>query len=463
MFSQLLATFCLALLVPSSSAAATSNLRGADLESPVVVRHLNDFDVSVLCRVVTFGTMFFDATSQSSSTEDLTVCLPIVDDVELELEFPIDLPDDITEQYEQEIHGGTLMVSISDAIISEKKLVLGLQPQFTVITNTTRYRHLLERHLQVKPEMTVAVVRVSTTDSSPRNTARQLRTNLFDSNGINFVTQYKAISFGKLQWSLAPAGVIEVKVPQSISSFSSYLDLVEAAQDLAKAKLKVSEITSIADKVLFCLPPGTGNWAASAGVNHWRAQFNNDWCTSLSGTMHELGHTMGLLHARANGVDYADRSGYMGSGYTDETYPQKAFNGYNNWQFGWYSDKDVTLFPLQVGNRLVKIASFVDYELAAKGEFVLVNISNKYFLQYNTDIGFNIDTEQKQNQVTVTEALSTGTDSRAGISVGGTRFTVSNFLSSGKTLIVEACKTMQGSNGAFIMQVSIGIGKSLCA
>jgi Gametolysin peptidase M11 len=460
MMQTLFFFFCLAL---SLSAAIASNLRGVETD-PIVDRDLGgSYDASVLCRVVNFGTMYYDEDTGGTSTEEQCMCLPIVDGVELAFEFPITLPDEIMTQYETQIDRGQLLVSVSDSLIHDKKLIMGFLPKFTVLKNTTHYRHLLERHLVVKPLMTVAVVRISTTDSTPKLTAAQLQSTLFSSTGINFVNQYNAMSFGKLKWSLAPAGVIDVRVPNSVSSYSTYMDLITAAQAQVTSKLQVSDITTIADKVLMCLPPGTGTWAASAGVNHWRAQFNNDWCTSISGTVHELGHTLGLLHSSANGVAYADRSGYMGSGYPSSTYPRKGFNGYNSWVLGWYSDRHVTVYPTKFGNRLVKIASFVDYPLASTTEYVVVNLSNKYYLQYNTQKGFNIDTEQTQNQVTVTESTTSGTDRRAGLSPGGTIFSVANFIDSGKTLTLQACKAVTGANGASVMLVSISIdGKSMC-
>jgi Gametolysin peptidase M11 len=462
-------TIAIIAITTALSSAAPSQLRGVTDNTVAVVgptsttRSLRKHDTNtILCRVATFGTMYYDELSNSTSTQEQTTCLPIVDHVELEYEFSISLPDDIMEQHVQEIEMGTLLVSILDAVIRNDQLVLGARPEYTVITNTTGYRQLLHRHLQVKPTMTVAVVCISTTDASPKNTKSEIQSTLFSSTGINFVNQYKKVSFGKLQWTLADAGVVEIQVPKSVSSFASSADLISAAQQQIKSIYQITDVSSLADKVIMCLPPGTGNWAASAGVNHWRAQFNNDWCMSLTGTMHELGHTMGLLHARANGVEYADRTGYMGSGYTSSTFPRKAFNGFNSWKFGWYSDHHFTIYPTVDGNKLVKIASFVDYDVMAPDEYAIVNVNDQFYLQYNTNTGFNVDTEQKQNQVTVTEALGSGTDSRAGLDVGGTIYMVTNYNGSGQTLMIEACATMTGSNGASIMEVSIGMGESMC-
>jgi hypothetical protein len=143
---------------------------------------------------------------------------------------------------------------------------------------------------------TVAIVRVSTLDSAPTATREDLL-QLMDPFGINFRTQYDKCSFGQLQWTLAETGFIDVTIPNYINSFPSGSTLVAAAQDLIiqQGLMPAPDFQSWADRVLFCLAPGTGDWAASAGVNHWRAQFNNDWCLSLSANMHEVGHTIGLI------------------------------------------------------------------------------------------------------------------------------------------------------------------------
>jgi Gametolysin peptidase M11 len=441
-----------------SIAGTTTNLRGGGVNRRSLY---SDTDDSILCRVTMFHTMYVTEDNNTSTKEQPT-CIPIVDERETELDFPIDLPLDLLEQYKADIEQGKLMVSISPAQLVDEKLVIGDKPLFTVVTDP-RLRHLQERHLQVNTTMTVAVIRISTTDSSPKDSATTLQSTLFGSS-FNFPSQYEACSFGKLKWKLADAGVLDITLPNSVTEFATSTDLVTAAQQFLKAQMQISEVSSLADKIVMCLPPGTGDWAASAGVGHWRAQFNSDWCTSLSGTMHELGHTLGLLHSNAaDGTLYADRSGYMGSGYTNATWPRKCFNGYNSWVLGWYSDRHLSFNALTDEGRLIKLATFVDYDKAAVDEYVVVNVADNLYLQYNIAKGFNVDTEQKQNQVTITEPASQGTNSLAGLSAGD-QFEISNFNSSGTTLIIEACQTMDGSAGtnADVMLISVAMGKSLC-
>jgi len=170
---------------------------------------------------------------------------------------------------------------------------------------------------------------------------------------------------------------------------------------------------------------------------------------------------MGLLHSNADGNPYADRSGYMGSGYTDSSKPRKCFNGYHSHHFGWYADKEVKVDPVSKG-QLIRLATFVDYDKAASNEDVLINVSDKFFLEYNVAKGFNLQTEQKQNMVTVTEPLSTGTESRAGLDVGQT-YDYPNYLGSGKTLKIKACRKESGGGlGADVMIVSIAMNTDLC-
>lgn len=415
---------------------------------------------SIHCRVTLVHTTFVSDDQSSSIDEHQTSCIPINDGIELDDMFPITLPESFHDQHKQQIRSGSLMVSISSAALTSNGIETTDQSQYRLMNNVPqRFRELQAKDLQWKPTMTVAVVRISTTDSSPTDSAAALKTAYFNSD-INFSKQYDACSSGQLNWKLSKAGVVDVKVDQTIASYGSAAALITDAQNKLKTQLGISGVDALADKVIMCVPPGTGSWAGSAGVKHWRVQLNNDWCRSLSGTMHELAHTMGLLHAHADGIEYNDRTGYMGSGYTDPDGPIKCFNGYNSYLFGWYSSHHLDLNLGKDDGRVVSLAAFVDYDKASSSDSVVINIGNTYYLVYNRKKGFNSGTEQKQDQITITQPIETGTNNVAGLGPGN-KAEISNFQGLGD-LVIEACEKGTGSKGADVMLVSIAIGKSLC-
>jgi hypothetical protein len=122
----------------------------------------------------------------------------------------------------------------------------------------------------------------------------------------------------------------------------------------------------------------------------------------------------------------------------------------------------MTVKPTQGSSRLIALASFVDYDKAFGNEAVVLNIDDVYFLQFNQAKGMNIDTIAKRDEVTVTEGLEGGSESRAGLKVGN-RFEASNYQNSRRTLIVEVCESQAGSNKSpDAMVISVGMGESKC-
>jgi len=426
---------------------------------PLTLNFLFSVKAEIICRITMFETMVSEG--GIVKTEEKPRCIPIINGTESDEDFSIALPQDLIEAEKQRIEVGELIVSFDGAArLENDELVVGENPYYTVMEDE-HFRHLKERHLTITKEMTVAVILVSTRDSSPTDSVSSARNALFGEGKPNFPAQYDACSFGKLKWKLSDYGIQAVTIPNSITEFKDAPSLITAVQRYLKEELDVIAVSQLADKVIMCLPPGTGNWAASAGVNHWRAQMNDSWCTSLSGTMHEIAHTLGMLHANSADEAYADRSGYMGSGYTSPVWPRKCFNAVNHYKFGWFFDKTKTMDPRTVSGTVINLATFVDYEIAAPSEPVLLNLADKYFLQYNRAKGFNSETEQKRDQVTVTESNVTGTKSLAGLSADDL-FIIPNFMGSERELWLQACGTKIGDNGAEIMEISIAFDESLC-
>jgi hypothetical protein len=415
------------------------------------------------CRLTVFHTVTHLLNGNTTNHEQLS-CIPLnADGTETDDVYPIEnFPEDLSTMYSDDIHSGRLSVSITEVTKHEDSFVLASTSTVIVTDGDENSR----RRLQTAPSpivgnKTVAIVRVSTIDASPVASVSALRA-LLSENGVNFKSQYKACSFGQFQWQLAPIGVLDIVVPQSISAFRTGSSLVTAAQDVIRNSGIVSSVGALADRVMFCLAPGTGDWSGNAGINHWRVQLNNDWCLSLSGTSHEFGHTVGLTHSNENGIPYADATGYMASGFTNSTWPKKCFNGHKNYYLGWYRRRTLNFNPVSISApRLIKVAAFADFNSTFADEPVLVNIGNKYFMQYNRAKGVNLHTNEKADQLTITDGNAQGSDNRAGLSVGGS-FDVANFLGSGHTLSVRACSLLTEGT-VDIMVVSVGKnGTSAC-
>jgi hypothetical protein len=115
----------------------------------------------------------------------------------------------------------------------------------------------------------------------------------------------------------------------------------------------------------------------------------------------------------------------MSAGHFKERYPQKCFNGQNNYHLGWFSDR--TMLSEDIDEpATVNLASLVDYrQLDYESDFVvLISIDQRCFLQFNQDKSFNWEVEEKQNQITIVENLGGGTEMLAGIDMDTPTFKI---------------------------------------
>jgi hypothetical protein len=119
---------------------------------------------------------------------------------------------------------------------------------------------------------------------------------IFGASGdvVNLQSQYNACSYGQLQFNALTSntavgtdGVYTVNLPDTVIAGAADSTIRNAARDEATAQL--GTLTDIADHVIICLPPGTGDWLAYAYVNHWLSVYNDDWCRSPSTQIHEIG------------------------------------------------------------------------------------------------------------------------------------------------------------------------------
>jgi hypothetical protein len=272
--------------------------------SALVSSDIWDERPSLRCRVIIVDTMY--------ETPDIARVQPydFACVVEADRLYELDLPKDFVKEHISLLADGTRIVLIKGAQLNDdtKAVELAEDADFTM----ENMRRLQDDFSSSMGQKSLFIVRVSVQDSEPTASITDLE-RLFDMDIISFRSQYNKCSFGKLDW--VPRDIRDVFVNQSIAEFSDGPSLVTAAIHVLQTTLQsdydVTSLQDVADKTLFCLPPGTGDWAASAGVNYYRAQFNNEWCTSLTALMHEVGHLIGLLHSNEPDETYGDQSGYM--------------------------------------------------------------------------------------------------------------------------------------------------------
>jgi len=252
--------------------------------------------------------------------------------------YKLDLPQEIVKDHMKKtnlvrVGHRPLLVSIFGAALSEdsKSVMLSNDAVFkdaslahTDLFPNIPYQNQLEsadsyRTLSFSNSPTmgirrIIVIRISTLDATPTATAEDLYSLIFGTN-ISLKMQFYHCSIGQLNSIPVGPGVVDLKIPINVTQVISPDSLVHAAiaqvqQDLGEG-LTVS-LQQMTDNAIFCLPPGVGGNPASAEVGSWRAQFRNDWCDSLSATMHETGHMLGLVHSNEYGKPYDDTTSYMG-------------------------------------------------------------------------------------------------------------------------------------------------------
>ncbi|GKY96801.1 hypothetical protein MPSEU_000639300 [Mayamaea pseudoterrestris] len=383
----------------------------------------------LLCRVVT----------AAASME--TLCIPVMDDgTESDAIVPIELPQDMMDaSAERRLLNGTLYVHAEHAsLYGEYELDLATNSTFTIAEYQPS--NAVATTLTTTGTLSVMIVRVSSSDGyAPSASLNDLRTHILGT-GTSMASQYKACSFGKLRFREARA--MEITLPRQRSYYTSPADLAAASEAKVLDILNADSMTDLADKVIFCQPPDNLEWTSVAVVNGWRLNMKDTWCTSLSALMHEMGHSLGLLHSGLGSQSYGDATGFMGFSYTSTDWPLMCFNGIKNNQLGWYKNRKIDVNPFEGGVK-VKLTSFADYRKATNSP-VLITVGN-YAIQYNRAKGFNLHTQAKADLVTITQDGSLYSNSVAGLGVGG-RFVDNNYQGSGRQMIVTVCRRVYNAD-----------------
>ena len=146
----------------------------------------------------------------------------------------------------------------------------------------------------------------------------------------------------------------------------------------------------------------------------------------------------------------------MGSAPKRLYYPEKCFNGQNNWHLGWYRDRALELdFDTDLKEPLLlDMAAFVDYKKTRQGSYVVLKIGDYYF-QYNRAKSFNKNTSEKKDSLTVVKFIpNVGTNLIEGLNLSKPLL---QRRIGGELLTVKVCSMKKGSKSSpDTLQVSVG-------
>lgn len=444
----------------------------------------------MVCRITVEDTTYARGVADWYS-EEQTVCIPIIDEIEDTETYAIQLPDHIERTYKTEIKRGKLHLLIFGAKIVGNAIVTAPTSTFSVIQeyNGSRGRNLQEqadRYTKALGRKRYAIVRISTTDSTP-SIALDAMVKRFAHFKDGMEAQYRDCSQNQLLFYLT--GAYDVKLHGSMDTYQANpRNLREGAMEKIKRDYNISTFPDdVADYVLFVIPPGTGSWVANAATGHFRSQYNDAWGISLSAVMvrastrclrnlqlfchmhtphcsfslysqHEIGHNFGLGHSNERGEAYGDISGFMGSVLPSETKPKKCFNAAHHDYLGWYSSQKVVLSPLVQSGTRIKVAAFVDASKAQAHEPVILSLDDSYLMQFNRAKRFNKDTEEYGNMLVMTQYFEGSTEVLAALDVGND-FLIDNYRETGQSVRVKVCEFFQG--GVFTADfLVVGVGQS---
>lgn len=247
----------------------------------------------LLCRVTMENTTFSNHFGRWG--EEKIVCVPIINNQEIDKIYMIELPEAILDTHSKQIEQGELYVKVPGGRLGEDSVISYNQSNIDVVDPPDGAKRRLQTTRKVG-KRTILVLRVSVKDATPVYSASEFYDRIFGYDDVTLQSQYHHCSGGQLTFEPAPVGkngILEVELrTNNVADFESRGALSNTAQDIAAEILRLpsdEHISSLADHIMICLPPGFGNWVAAAPVNHWRSVYNDKFCGILSASMHEIG------------------------------------------------------------------------------------------------------------------------------------------------------------------------------
>jgi hypothetical protein len=375
------------------------------------------------------------------------------------------VPQDFYSQHWEEIEKGELVIGISNVRLYSNNDTISFTDSSRVnVTSrrTTSIRKMISNGDDdtIKTWTILAFV-ISASDVRNSDTAETIYPYLFG-EGVTLQTQYESCSGERLLVEPSFGGVVDIQLSATADSYNPRSAAFEA-MDIFEEQMKIDNIEDMVDSIMFCLPPGIANFAASAVTNNYRSIYGDKNCARISISMHEIAHNMGLSHASKEGRSYGDTTGYMGKSEKLLGGPQKCFNPAQHWQLGWYEDLRLDWKDGFTTPSLVRLGSFVDYKTlkGSQDTFVLINLADKLFLQLNLAKSYNVGTGDMIDKVTVVEQdnsnlLAGLDDSQNSI------LEIGNFDETGKTLVIQVCMIVLHGDATDAAYISIGLEGSKC-
>jgi len=290
------------------------------------------------------------------------------------------------------------------------------------------------RRRLMEGEKKILIVRGEFPDASTALSTSLLSDSILGTYGdpVNLASQYSDCSYEKLRFIKVPDGTTfnEIASEEGAITVTGSETVSGTDNSVIREAMKslMGGSQGAADYVMLCLPPGTnGGWIAYAYVNWWLSVYNNNWCSYVSGQMHEIGHNLGLAHS-GEGDTYDDQSGMMGFSYSQDDGPIMCFNAPKTYQLNWFSDyhRD-DLSYLSPISETISLVGFVDRNAAPQDiHKMIIRVSgdtNDFYVHFNRKRYFNRGSVEGGDQVLVTYRSSgsgyAASTLRAKLSAGG--------------------------------------------
>ncbi len=225
----------------------------------------------LVCRVTVERSWHVDAATGQTEPEENSRCIPITEHGEADDIYDLRLPEWFVREHKTEISRGMLYVKIPGGRLVLDQVEIPDTSEIVVVDEVQV--PVVGRRLQQNVgSRRLMVARISLLDSQLGISTSDLESYIFgtSTSSVSVANQFMGCSSNKLM--IQPSslgGVVDIMVNKSISDFSSWRVLRNDAALALKNFAGTSQLTSVADYVMLCLPPGSWSFVASATPGFW--------------------------------------------------------------------------------------------------------------------------------------------------------------------------------------------------